>query len=137
MTSEISKKRLFTASSIALITTSMTFALMSYTSGTSIFISATIFSIGICYFRPTMLSFAAEKIPQGGALGLSIMGAVGMLSVSIVLPMIGSFMDVDKSGADTLRMMAILPAILVIAFGLLSFRIPFKKANHSNLRKVF
>ncbi|WP_109830416.1 MFS transporter [Reichenbachiella versicolor] len=94
--------------------------LMSYTSGTMVFVSAGVFAIGVCYFWPTMLSFVAEKIPQSGALGLSLMGGAGMLSVSVVLPIMGSFMDSDMTGADTLRLMSVLPAILIVAFGALS-----------------
>ncbi len=102
--------------------------LMSYTSGVMIFASAAIFAIGICYFWPTMLSFVAEKIPQSGALGLSLMGGAGMLSVSLVLPIMGSYMDTNTSGSETLRLMSILPAILIIAFGLLNLALNKKKA---------
>lgn len=90
---------------------------LSYASGAMTFVAAAVFAIGICYFWPTMLSFVAEKIPASGAVGLSLMGGAGMLSVSIVLPIMGSFMDAEMSGAETLRLMAILPGILIIAFG--------------------
>ncbi len=93
--------------------------LLSYTSGISIFFAAAVFAIGVCYFWPTMLSFVAEKIPESGALGLSLMGGAGMLSVSLVLPIMGNFMDTNITGSETLRLMAILPAILIIAFGTL------------------
>lgn len=53
--------------------------------------AAAIFAIGICYFWPTMLGFVAEYLPKTGALGLSIMGGAGMLSVSLILPFIGDF----------------------------------------------
>ncbi|HRI79250.1 MAG TPA: MFS transporter [Cyclobacteriaceae bacterium] len=89
---------------------------MSYATGPMTFLAAGIFAIGICYFWPTMLGFVSEKIPASGALGLSIMGGLGMFSVSIVLPVMGSFMDASISGADTLRYMATLPAILVATF---------------------
>ena len=91
--------------------------MLSYTSGAMTFVSAAIFAIGICYFWPTMISFVAEKIPASGAVGLSLMGGAGMFSVSIVLPVMGAFMDADMSGAETLRMMSILPAVLIVAFG--------------------
>lgn len=96
--------------------------LLSYSSGPTVFISAAVFALGICYFWPTMLSFVAEKIPQSGALGLSLMGGAGMLSVSIVLPIMGVFMDADMSGSETLRWMSALPAILMIAFAILHLR---------------
>lgn len=94
---------------------------LSSASGAMTFAAAGVFAIGVCYFWPTMISFVAEKIPQSGAVGLSIMGGLGMLSVSIVLPVMGIFMDAEASGSDTLRMMAFLPAILIVAFGALHF----------------
>lgn len=94
---------------------------LSYSSGPMTFLAAGVFAIGVCYFWPTMISFVAEKIPESGALGLSIMGGLGMLSVSIVLPVMGMFMDANTSGSETLRLMAILPAFLIVAFGSLYF----------------
>jgi MFS family permease len=89
---------------------------MSYSSGTMTFVAAGLFAVGVCYFWPTMLGFVSEKIPASGALGLSIMGGLGMFSVSIVLPVMGRFMDTSASGAETLRYIAILPAILIVGF---------------------
>jgi hypothetical protein len=40
-----------------------------------------------------MLGFVNEKYPRTGALGLAIMGGAGMLSVSIVLPVMGRSYD--------------------------------------------
>lgn len=93
--------------------------LLANTSGAMTFLSAAVFAIGVCYFWPTMLSFVAEKIPQTGALGLSLMGGAGMLSVSIVLPQMGKLMDENISGSDALMIMAYIPAILIVAFTLL------------------
>lgn len=95
---------------------------LSYTSGPMTFVAAGVFAIGICYFWPTMLGFVSEKIPESGALGLSIMGGLGMFAVSIVLPLMGRFMDTEATGADTLRYMAVLPAILIVAFLFLFLR---------------
>jgi MFS family permease len=89
---------------------------LSYSSGPSTFLAAGVFAIGICYFWPTMLGFVSEKVPASGALGLSIMGGLGMFSVSIVLPIMGRFMDTSGSGSDTLRYIAILPSFLIVAF---------------------
>ncbi|MGL1885764.1 MAG: MFS transporter [Reichenbachiella sp.] len=94
---------------------------LSYATGAMTFAAAGVFAIGVCYFWPTMLSFVAEKIPQSGALGLSIMGGLGMFSVSLVLPIMGVFMDADTTGPQTLRLMTALPAILILAFGALHF----------------
>ncbi|MBD8491302.1 MFS transporter [Echinicola sp. CAU 1574] len=88
---------------------------LSSASGGMVFAAAFVFAIGITYFWPTMLSFVAERIPESGALGLSLMGGLGMFSVSIVLPIMGKFMDAD-SGASTLSYVAILPAVLIVIF---------------------
>ncbi len=92
---------------------------LSYAQGYSTFVAAAVFAIGICYFWPTMIGFISENIPESGALGLSLMGGLGFLSVAIVLPVMGKFMDLSDSGTETLRYMAILPALLIIAFALL------------------
>ena len=102
--------------------------LLANTSGAMTFLSAAVFAIGVCYFWPTMLSFVAEKIPQTGALGLSLMGGAGMLSVSIVLPQMGKLMDENISGSDALMIMAYIPAILIVAFTLLHLYINRKNA---------
>ena len=100
---------------------------MSYASGPLTFVAAGVFAIGICYFWPTMLAFVSENIPSSGALGLSIMGGLGMFSVSIVLPLMGRFMDTTASGVETLRYMAVLPTILILAFAGLVFYMRGKK----------
>ena len=90
---------------------------LSSASGAASFMAATVFAIGVCYFWPTMLSFVAEKIPSSGALGLSLMGGLGMFSVAIVLWAMGLVMDMDASGSDTLYRLSILPLILIVLFG--------------------
>lgn len=58
------------------------------------FASATVFAVGICYFWPTMLGFVSERIPKSGALGLGLMGAVGMATVGLVTaPAMGRIAD--------------------------------------------
>ena len=64
-------------------------------SGLWSFGAAAIFAIGICFFWPTMLGFVSQYLPETGALGLSIMGGAGMLSVAIILPYIGNLFDVQ------------------------------------------
>lgn len=66
---------------------------MSRSTGPMLFAAATIFALGVCFFWPTMLGYTNERFPSTGALGLAIMGGAGMLSVSIVLPIIGRFFD--------------------------------------------
>ncbi len=89
--------------------------LLTITGGGMTFVAAAVFAIGVTFFWPTMLGFVAEYLPQTGALGLSIMGGAGMLSVSIVLPIMGKLMD-EANANEALRTMSILPAILIVAF---------------------
>ncbi len=90
--------------------------MLSWSAGYMVFVAATIFAVGICFFWPTMLGFVAEKIPASGALGLSIMGGIGMFSVSIILPVMGRFMDLSDSGTEVLRYISTLPLLLVFLF---------------------
>jgi MFS family permease len=109
---------------------------MSHTSGALLFVAATLFAFGVCFFWPTMLGFVAENYPKTGALGLAIMGGAGMLSVSFVLPVIGSWYDAgiaarsaastatpeamaairSAAGLEALGKVAVLPAILSVVF---------------------
>lgn len=109
--------------------------LMSQASGGMLFAAATIFAFGVCFFWPTMLGYVAEQFPRTGALGLAIMGGAGMLSVSIVLPIMGRIYDRGiqerlpegvttadlateaAAGLETLGKVAILPLILAVVFG--------------------
>ncbi|NNM35402.1 MAG: MFS transporter [Gemmatimonadetes bacterium] len=63
-------------------------------SGLSIMASATVFAVGVCYFWPTMLGFVSERIPRSGALGLGLMGTVGMATVGLITaPWMGRVAD--------------------------------------------
>ena len=64
------------------------------------FLTAAIWAVGIAYFWPTMLGYVSERNPKSGALGLGVMGAVGMLAAFFVTPWLGSVAD-DK-GHDVL-----------------------------------
>ncbi len=58
------------------------------------FLSATVFAVGICYFWPTMLGAVSERVPKSGALGLALMGGMGMLVVGVVTaPQMGRIAD--------------------------------------------
>ncbi len=66
-----------------------------------IFIAATIFDIGVCYFWPTMLGVASERVPRGGSLALALLGGWGMAIVGLItVPLMGWI--VDLSGHDKL-----------------------------------
>ncbi len=97
-------------------------------SGGMTFLAAGIFAVGITFFWPTMLSFIAENKPESGALGLSVMGGLGMLSVSIVLPVMGKILD-DATGVDALKLMSILPGILIVLFAGLYFYMRNRRAT--------
>ncbi len=68
---------------------------LSYASGTgATFAAATVFALGVCYFWPTMLGVVSERVPRSGALGLGLMGTVGMATVGLVTsPGMGSIAD--------------------------------------------
>jgi len=103
--------------------------LMSYTTNALLFVAAGIFAVGICFFWPTMLGFISEKIPESGALGLSIFGGAGMLSVSIFLPISGLLSDGGATGPQILRYTAVLPIILIFVFGLVFTSLKRKEAK--------
>ena len=70
------------------------------------FVAATVFALGVCYFWPTMLGTAAERVPKGGALALALLGGMGMLIVGVVTtPEMGAVADVylhqKLAGTDT------------------------------------
>lgn len=121
---------------------------MSKASGVMLFAAATVFAVGVCFFWPTMLGYVSERFPKTGALGLAIMGGAGMLSVSLVLPIIGRFYDAGiaarapqgteitpaiqaAAGLETLGRVAVLPAGLVIAFTII-FLIAGKKPGRGS-----
>lgn len=106
--------------------------LLSKFTGYAAFGAAAIFAIGICFFWPTMLGFVSEYIPKSGALGLSLMGGAGMFSVSLILPVMGKWLDQAKAkaiaegidpakadalaGSETFMKVAVMPAILLVIF---------------------
>ncbi len=57
------------------------------------FATAAIWAVGIAYFWPTMLGFVSERNPKSGALGLGVMGAIGMLASFMVTPWLGNVAD--------------------------------------------
>jgi MFS family permease len=82
---------------------------------TQAFAAATVFGVGVSFFWPTMLSVTAEQFPRGGAVLLAMMGGAGNLSIAFMLPVIGGWYDA-YGGAAAFRHVAILPAVLVLAF---------------------
>lgn len=113
--------------------------------GAMAYVAAVFFALGVCYFWPTMIGFIAEKIPLSGALGMSIVGGVGMFSTAIFQPIIGGWIDSNSTtmasegltgdalelaaGQATLLNMTTFPIILVVAFTILLFWMRGRKAK--------
>ena len=57
--------------------------LFSISTGGMTYVAAIFFALGVAYFWPNMVGFIAEKVPSSGALGMSIIGGVGMFSTAI------------------------------------------------------
>jgi MFS family permease len=111
--------------------------LFSTVTGPAVYAAAVVFAMGVALFWPTMIGFIAQNVPLSGALGMSIIGGVGMLSTAIFQPIIGGWLDDAKAeklaagltgdevelaaGQATLQTMILFPGILIIAFGILYF----------------
>lgn len=111
--------------------------LFSTQTGGMAYVAAIFFAMGVALFWPNMVGFIAEKVPLSGALGMSIIGGVGMFSTSIFQPIIGRWIDSAKAeqtaagltgdemelaaGQATLSTMVLFPAILIVAFIVLYF----------------
>lgn len=106
--------------------------LFSSQSGFMLYLSAVIFAVGVGYYWPNMIGLVAERLPKTGAIGLSIVGGVGMIAAASLQPIIGRWIDTAKAegealglsgaaldiyqGQETLHTMTLFPSILVILF---------------------
>ncbi|WP_236975527.1 MFS transporter [Membranihabitans maritimus] len=106
--------------------------MFSMVTGGMAYVAAILFAIGVCFFWPVMIGAVAKKVPLSGALGMSILGGVGMFSSSIFQPIIGGWIDSSRAvnaelgltgselelaaGQATLAKMASLPGILIVLF---------------------
>jgi MFS family permease len=120
---------------ISAVISAVSIVLLSTGTGSIVYLYAIVFAIGVCYFWPTMISFVAEYLPKTGAFGMSLIGGVGMVGLAIFQPIIGGWLDVERTaalgkgltadeaelvaGQATLDNIAIFPAILIVVFGLL------------------
>ncbi|MEO2100298.1 MAG: MFS transporter [Flavobacteriaceae bacterium] len=111
--------------------------LFSTQTGGMVYVAAIFFALGVCYFWPNMIGFVAEKIPLSGALGMSIVGGMGMFSTSIFQAIIGGWIDSSTAaqsangltgtalelaaGQQTLTYMISFPGILIVFFTILYF----------------
>ncbi|MBK8555869.1 MAG: MFS transporter [Lewinellaceae bacterium] len=124
--------------------------MMGHSSGAMVYVSAIMFAIGVCYFWPTMIGTTSEYVPQSGALGMSIMGGMGMFATGIAQPIVGGWIDSGRAAAQaqglvgdaaemaagqaTLGKLIVFPIILIFAFGVLWFMLrgkPHGAAAHA------
>jgi len=104
-------------------------------------LATTAWGLGVCYLWPTMVAIVAQRYRRGGAFTVGLMGVAGSISSYFALPLLGTVYDQAKLEAaggalalSTLRpgqldavlvyaasrsfqTVAIIPALLVIAFG--------------------
>ncbi|MCL6260834.1 MFS transporter [Aquiflexum sp. TKW24L] len=100
--------------------------MFSTVTGPMAYLAAVVFAIGVCYFWPVMVGAVAQRVPLSGALGMSIIGGVGMFSTAIFQPIIGKWIDTARAihdtdllaGQATLSKMVTFPAILVVLFAI-------------------
>lgn len=111
--------------------------LFSTVTGPLVYVAAVIFALGICYFWPVMIGSVAHRVPKSSALGMSIVGGVGMFSTAIFQPIIGKWIDNARAentakgltgdalelatGQDALMKMLAFPAILIVLFTIFFF----------------
>ncbi len=111
--------------------------LFSAVTGILVYVAAVIFAFGYCYFWPVMVGAVAQRVPLSSALGMSVIGAVGMFSTAIWQPIIGGWIDSNRTeyvaegltgnalelavGQDTLQNMIAFPAILIVLFTIFFF----------------
>jgi MFS family permease len=110
---------------------------MSVASGGMVYVAAILFAVGVMYFWPTMIGFVGEYLPKTGALGMSLIGGVGMFATGIWQPVIGSWLDSARvaatasglgteaadlaAGQTTLDNLALFPLTLIVLFTILIF----------------
>jgi len=123
--------------------------LFSTQTGAMAYVAAVFFAMGIAYFWPNMIGFVADKIPKSGALGMSIIGAIGMFMTGAVQPIIGGWIDSDReaaaatgltgdelilvSGQNTLEKLTLFPGILIILFAILYFWMKNRKSDDAEV----
>ncbi|HTD94598.1 MAG TPA: MFS transporter [Chitinophagaceae bacterium] len=130
----------------SMLFTAIGLVMMSKSSGSMAIVAAIIFAVGLCFVWPTMLGFVAEYLPKTGALGLSLMGGGGMLSVALIVPLMGKWYDGFKTaavangvdaakadaiaGSDTFMKVAVMPVIVLVLMIVIYFvrkKQPIKK----------
>lgn len=106
--------------------------MFSVVTGPMAYAAALVFAVGVCYFWPVMVGAVAQRVPLSGALGMSIIGGIGMFSTAIFQPVIGRWIDTSRAaksaegltgdvlelatGQATLLKLATFPGILIVLF---------------------
>ena len=106
--------------------------MFSTVTGPAAYLAAVVFAMGVCYFWPVMIGSVAQRVPRSSALGMSIVGGMGMFSTAIFQPIIGGWIDSARAentakgltgsalelatGQHALRNMMTFPAILIVLF---------------------
>ena len=114
------------------ILTAIGIYMFSKITGPMTYVAAIIYALGICYFWPVMIGSVAHRVPKSSALGMSIVGGVGMFSTAIFQPIIGGWIDAARAknanegisetalelatGQDALMKMLAFPVILIVLF---------------------
>jgi len=63
-------------------------------SGAAVFVAFVLYALGQTYYWPCVLGFTSERYPQGGALTLNTVSAIGLLSAGIIgTPLLGAAFD--------------------------------------------
>ena len=119
------------------ILTAIGIYMFSTITGPMAYVAAVVFALGICYFWPVMIGSVAHRVPKSSALGMSIVGGVGMFSTAIFQPIIGGWIDSARAkstaegltgtalelatGQDALMKMLTFPVILIVLFTIFFF----------------
>ena len=127
------------------ILTAIGIYMFSTVTGPMAYVATVIFALGICWFWPTMLGVAAQRVPKSGALGMSIIGGAGMLSSAIFQPIIGGWIDSARAtnaatgltenalelatGQDAMVRMLTFPVLLIVLFLIFFFWQKNKKSS--------
>ncbi len=106
--------------------------MFSSVTGPLAYVAAIVFAMGVCYFWPVMIGSVAHRVPRSSALGMSIVGGIGMFSTAIFQPIIGGWIDSARAinaakgfegaklelatGQHALLNMMTFPAILIVLF---------------------
>jgi MFS family permease len=73
---------------------------LSSATGAAIFLAFVLYALGQTYYWPCVLGFTSERYPQGGALTLNTVSAIGLLSAGVIgTPILG--VAFDRSIHDT------------------------------------